>query len=123
MKYTTMMATIIRTTIKPVIDDLSPGASAPLPVQSTMLPRLIVAFSLAAGALATAPLPAAPALPAPADAAASTADDSAIPDQRIKAAIADYDHWLDRIAERNDVVGLAKIGRASCRERVEVAVG
>ena len=88
-----------------------------------MLPRLIVALSLAAGALATAPLPAAPALPAPADAAASTADDSAIPDQRIKAAIADYDHWLDRIAERNDVVGLATAVIVAPHVRFERTMG
>lgn len=75
-----------------------------MPVQSTMLPRLVVALALVAAGLAAPPAPAAPVTAqSPLDASSATT----IPAQRIKAAIADYDHWLNRVRQRDDVVGLA----------------
>lgn len=70
-----------------------------------MPPRIAVALALLSGAFAAAPLLASPA--APADTKPVPARTHVIPDQRIQAAIDDYNHWLDRVAQRNDVAGLA----------------
>ncbi|TAN24864.1 MAG: class A beta-lactamase-related serine hydrolase, partial [Castellaniella sp.] len=69
-------------------------------------------FLLIAGALGLActPLPAAASLAPPASAALSTSVDNApqkLPAARVKQTLADYQHWLDRLAQRDAVAGLA----------------
>ncbi|HEX7341219.1 MAG TPA: serine hydrolase domain-containing protein [Rhodanobacteraceae bacterium] len=67
--------------------------------------RLFLAFALLPAGFATAAIPAhASAIPPP---AAHAAPSAAIPARRIKAAIHDYNGWLNQVARRNDVVGLA----------------
>lgn len=68
-----------------------------------MLPRLVTALALLFGVSA---LPPATATEAP-QAQSDTMLLQTLPDQRIDAAVHAYDRWLDQVAARNDVAGLA----------------
>lgn len=68
-----------------------------------MLPRLVTALALLFGVSA---LPPATATEAP-QAQSDTMLLQTLPDQRIDDAVHAYDRWLDQVAERNDVAGLA----------------
>src|SRR5690242_253715 len=130
MKYTTISATIISTTIMPVIRSSSlfraPRAHSPHVGRrelNTRFPSLCMAAAMVVWGALCAPVAMAHPAPPHEPTVVHTGPRSELPPERIRDAIQAYDGWLDQVEDSNRVAGLATAIVVDDKVRYERTLG